>query len=63
MPTFAGQEVPTEHKIADADEGARLEIGVRPEFVSFDTDGVPVDVIKVADAGRYRIVDTGTATR
>ena len=58
VPTFAGQQVPTEHAIADAEEGARLEIGVRPEFVSFGTDGVPVDVIKVADAGRYRIVDT-----
>ena len=40
--------------------GARgdLVVGVRPEFVSFAAQGVPVNVTKVADAGRYRIVDT-----
>lgn len=38
--------------------GSRLEIGVRPEFVSFAPEGLPVDVIKVADAGRHRIVET-----
>jgi glycerol transport system ATP-binding protein len=36
----------------------QTEIGVRPEFVSFSTSGLPVDVIKVADAGRFRIVET-----
>ena len=37
--------------------GKRAEIGVRPEFVSFSTDGLPVDIVKVSDAGRYRIVE------
>ncbi len=41
---------------------SRLEIGVRPEFVSFADEsadgGIPVRILKVADAGRYRIVDT-----
>jgi glycerol transport system ATP-binding protein len=36
----------------------KLEIGVRPEFVSFAAQGIPVDVSKVADAGRFRIVET-----
>jgi glycerol transport system ATP-binding protein len=35
-----------------------LELGVRPEFVTFTPTGIPVDVIKVADAGRFRIVET-----
>jgi glycerol transport system ATP-binding protein len=35
-----------------------LELGVRPEFVSFTATGLPVDVIKVSDAGRFRIVET-----
>ena len=39
-----------------------LEIGVRPEFVSFasesDGGGLPVTVEKVSDAGRYQIVET-----
>jgi len=55
---------------ADAVPG-RLEVGVRPEFIDFadhersgNTDGsppvsiVPVSIIKVSDAGRYRIVET-----
>ena len=37
--------------------GKRLEIGVRPEFVSLADDGLPVQIVKVADAGRYRIVE------
>ncbi len=31
---------------------------MRPEFVSLADDGIPVDIVKVADAGRYRIVET-----
>ena len=41
---------------------ASLELGVRPEFVSFapgEAEGVlPVRVEKVSDAGRFQIVDT-----
>ena len=36
----------------------RTELGIRPEFVSVAASGVPADVIRVADAGRYRIVET-----
>jgi glycerol transport system ATP-binding protein len=39
-------------------EGKRLEIGVRPEFVSLSDSGVPVRIVKVSDAGRYQIVET-----
>jgi glycerol transport system ATP-binding protein len=38
--------------------GAQLQIGVRPEFVSFAGTGIPVDIEKVADAGRFRVVET-----
>ena len=41
--------------------GKTLELGVRPEFVSFAAEGIPVDVVKVLDAGRYRIVETRSA--
>ncbi|MCY4285900.1 MAG: ABC transporter ATP-binding protein [Thiotrichales bacterium] len=34
-----------------------LELGVRPEFVCFSDDGFAVEVTKVDDVGRYRIVD------
>ena len=34
-----------------------LELGVRPEFVRFSDDGFPVEVARVDDLGRHRIVD------
>ena len=40
-----------------APNGKRLEVGVRPEFVSFAPEGLPVEIVKVADAGRHRIVE------
>src|SRR5690606_28970368 len=43
--------------------GARIEIGVRPEFVRFagaGEDGLPVRVLRSIDAGRFRIVDVQT---
>ncbi len=33
------------------------ELGVRPEYIRFDPDGIAVDVRGIADIGRYRIVD------
>ena len=42
---------------------ARVEIGVRPEFVRFAAageDGLPVRVLRGIDAGRFRIVDVET---
>lgn len=36
----------------------KLEIGIRPEFVSFVPDGLPVDIVKIDDVGRHRIVET-----
>ncbi|WP_416897247.1 MAG: ABC transporter ATP-binding protein [Minwuia sp.] len=45
---------------AAASGGGSLELGVRPEFVRFADRGVPVQVVRVMNAGRYRIVDTRT---
>jgi glycerol transport system ATP-binding protein len=44
-------------------QAEKLELGVRPEFVSFAAQGIPVDVSKVADAGRYRVVETRHAAQ
>ena len=57
-PHFAGRKIALDGKVEKAADGAKLEIGVRPEFVSFASEGIPVEIVKVADAGRYRIVDT-----
>ena len=57
-PTFAGRRIELDGRIEREADGAKLEIGVRPEFVRFAPEGIPVEIVKVADAGRYRIVDT-----
>ncbi len=44
---------------ANTAKGAgRMEVGVRPEFVALSDAGLPVQVIKVADVGRHRVVET-----
>jgi glycerol transport system ATP-binding protein len=42
---------------AGGSKGDRIEIGIRPEFVSFADKGLPVDVVSVADTGRFKIAD------
>ncbi len=49
IPTLDSLEVP---------EGAKkVEIGVRPGFIKFSNDGIPVEVTKIDDVGRYKIVE------
>ena len=55
MAIVAGTRVLVDNPLA-ANHG-RLEVGIRPEFVRFAEDGVPVEITKINDAGRYRIVD------
>jgi glycerol transport system ATP-binding protein len=60
-PTFLGNAVPIASGIQVPNDG-RLEIGIRPEFIKFNGvesgPAIPVEVTKVADAGRFRIVET-----
>ncbi len=55
---FAGVAVGAVPPRAAPAAGARLELGVRPEFVHLAEEGVPVRVAKVSDAGRHRVVET-----
>jgi glycerol transport system ATP-binding protein len=55
---FAGHAVQMAAAPGAVPTGAQLQIGVRPEFVSFAGTGIPVTVDKVADAGRFRVVET-----
>jgi glycerol transport system ATP-binding protein len=55
---FAGQAIGTLNAAAYRGNGKQLELGVRPEFVRFAPHGIAVQIVKVADAGRYRIVET-----
>ena len=61
--SVAGQTVGTANAKLYKGNGDSLELGVRPEFVRFAKKGLPVEVVKVADAGRFRIVETRGAGR
>lgn len=63
---FAGIKIKTaSHAEPDKIDG-KLEIGVRPEFIRFgqkddspsEASSIPVEITKVSDLGRYRIVET-----
>jgi glycerol transport system ATP-binding protein len=58
---FAGRPVDSANAASYRGNGKMLELGVRPEFVRLAPDGIPVDIVKVLDAGRYQIVDSRSA--
>ena len=53
-----GVKIVTESKISKKNNFSKTEIGIRPEFISFGKEGIPVKVIKVSNTGRHKIVDT-----
>jgi glycerol transport system ATP-binding protein len=54
---YAGHAVPVASRGATTAQGKKTEIGVRPEFVRFADAGLPVNVERISDVGRFRIVD------
>jgi glycerol transport system ATP-binding protein len=60
---FASQPIETVNAAAYRGNGKLLELGVRPEFVTFAPDGIPVEIAKIADAGRFQIVDALSDSR
>jgi glycerol transport system ATP-binding protein len=53
-----GVRVPTASHVDAAPNTGQLELGVRPEHVRIAGEGVPVEVARVSDVGRHRIVET-----
>jgi len=54
---FGGIHVPVSDGVGPTEGAHRIEIGVRPEFVHFAETGIPARVVKVSDAGRYRVIE------
>jgi glycerol transport system ATP-binding protein len=54
---IGAERVEIENPPAGALQARRLEVGVRPEFVTLAEAGLPVGIVRVSDAGRYRIVE------
>src|SRR5262245_37461416 len=55
---FMGLPIETAGAVQAAQADGKLELGVRPEFIKFESSGIPVDIVKAADVGRFRIVET-----
>jgi glycerol transport system ATP-binding protein len=53
-----GQSIAVGNAAALAGRSGAYELGVRPEFTSLAKDGLPVQIAKVTDTGRSRVVDT-----
>jgi len=58
----SGHHIDIGRSISEPKAGAKLELGVRPEFVTFVEPGsansLPADVVSVSDTGRNSIVET-----
>ena len=53
-----GVKISTSSEIKQKSNFSKTDIGIRPEFVSFSKDGIPVKIIKVNNTGRHKIIDT-----
>jgi glycerol transport system ATP-binding protein len=56
FPVFNGNRIKLSAPIAQPEGTKEIELGVRPEFIKIDANGFPVNIIRIDDVGRYRIV-------
>ncbi len=57
-PIVDGIKISIDNKIKKKSNFSKTEVGVRPEFVSFSKNGIPVKILKVSNTGRHKIIDT-----
>ena len=58
IPAIDGVKISIGTEIKKKSSFAKTEIGIRPEFISFSEDGIPVKILKVSNTGRHKIIDT-----
>ena len=58
IPAIDGVKISIGTEIKKNSSFAKTEIGIRPEFVSFSEDGIPVKILKVSNTGRHKIINT-----
>ena len=54
---FSGQKIQS-HKAVKKSNFNKTQIGIRPEFINFSKDGIPVKIKRVSNTGRHKIIDT-----
>jgi len=55
QPVFYNNLLSTAYPVSN-DLSGKIEVGIRPEFVEFADDGIPVVIEKIEDLGRYQVV-------
>lgn len=55
---LAGKAIPTAAVKQQPAAGARVEIGIRPEFIRFTKTGIAVKIVRTSDAGHFSVVET-----
>jgi glycerol transport system ATP-binding protein len=55
QPVFHNIPLNTAYPVS-GDLSGNIEVGIRPEFVEFADDGIPVIIEKIEDLGRYQVV-------
>ena len=55
---LGAQDVPLARAYGDLPAGAKMELGIRPEFIRLSNNGrgMPGRVVRIDDVGRYRVV-------
>ena len=55
--SFSGKKIKS-HKDIKNSNFSKTQIGIRPEFISFSKDGIPVKIRRISNTGRHKIIDT-----
>ena len=54
---FGGQKI-SSHNAIKKSNFSKTQIGIRPEFINFSKEGIPVKIKRVSNTGRHKIIDT-----
>jgi len=55
--SFEGKILPSNTNIKKTNF-SKTQVGIRPEFIKFSNDGIPVKIKRVSDTGRHKVIDT-----
>jgi len=57
---FSGKKIQS-HKTIKNSNFSKTQIGIRPEFITFSKEGIPVKIKRISNTGRHKIIDTECA--
>ena len=53
-----GTKIETSNLKIDNSNFSKIEVGIRPEFISFNKEGLPVKILNVSNTGKNKIIET-----